>query len=160
MLAKRLLSSTITTSCSPFTYTHRGENANLPSEDARKQNRLSISVKKKVVAADERRRSLSRTAHLDGEDALRVTVECYGAEAGNLCVVAAERFQHLGEDAGLLAEDLEVVLVRPQRCQLHQALQIRATSCVVWGIGVAMFELEVVAVTDHFDPMKKALAFS
>jgi hypothetical protein len=66
-----------------------------------------------------------RAGHLDGEDALRVAVVRYGAQAGDLRVVAAECFQHLGEDAaGLLAQGLEVVLVRAQRGQLHQALQI------------------------------------
>lgn len=66
--------------------------------------------------------SLQRTDYLNAEDALCITIECYRAQAGDLSIVAAECFQHLGEGAGLLAEDLEVVLVWSQRYQLHLAL--------------------------------------
>lgn len=58
---------------------------------------------------------IQATYYLNCEDALCVTIERYRAQAGDLRVVAAECFQHLGEGAGLLAEDLEVVLVWPKR---------------------------------------------
>jgi hypothetical protein len=67
--------------------------------------------------------SLLQTVYLNGEDALGVAIVCYRVQAGDLRVVAAECFQHLGEDAGLLAEDPEVVLVWSQRNQLDLTLQ-------------------------------------
>ena len=66
--------------------------------------------------------SLQRTDYLNGEDALCITIERYRAQAGDLRIVAAEFFHHLGDDAGLLAKDLEVVLVWPQRNQLRLTL--------------------------------------
>ena len=66
--------------------------------------------------------SVLQTVYLNGEDALGVAIERYRVQAGDLRVVAVERFQHLGEDAGLLAEDPEVVFVWPQRNQLDLTL--------------------------------------
>lgn len=70
-----------------------------------------------------RTQSLLQTVYLNGEDALGVAIVRYRVQAGDLRIVAAERFQHLGEDAGLLAEDPEVVFVWPQRNQLDLTLQ-------------------------------------
>jgi len=69
--------------------------------------------------------SLLQTVYLNGEDALSIAIERYRVQAGDLRIVAAERFQHLGEDAGLLAEDPKVVLVWPQRNQLDLTLHRR-----------------------------------
>jgi hypothetical protein len=115
MLDRRLLSSAITTSCSPFTYIQETRTdltvGKLPMTDLLDQcSRLQLQE------------SLQTTYYLNAEDALCVTIERYCAQAGDLRIVAAECFQHLGEDAGLLAEDLEVVLVWPQRNQLHLTL--------------------------------------
>ena len=46
-----------------------------------------------------------QTVYLNGEDALGVAIVCYRFQAGDLRVVVAECFKHLGEDAGLLVED-------------------------------------------------------
>lgn len=49
--------------------------------------------------------------YLDGEETLCVAVEGYGVQAEHLHFVAAECFQHLGEEACPLGpEDLQVIL--------------------------------------------------
>ena len=46
---------------------------------------------------------LARVTTKKGKDALVIAIERYRVQAGDLCIVAAECFQHLGEDTNLIA---------------------------------------------------------